>query len=272
MVSVERQLETIRRGADELLIESELREKLNSGRPLRVKAGFDPTAPDLHIGHTVLLNKLKQLQDIGHQVLLLIGDFIGALNEEEEANLVAPQFWTHEDGVWMTRLMDREMEVDPDRPVCHVCWHEAEAYARWAGGRLPTEQEWEAAAGWDPAAGAARAYPWGYEPPTPLDANLDQLAFETAQVGAYPRNLSPIGCYGMIGDVWEWTSSDFQPYPGFRTFPYPEYSQVFFGSDYKVLRGGAWATRPGAIRNTFRNWDYPIRRQIFSGFRIARDD
>ncbi|MES4792187.1 MAG: ergothioneine biosynthesis protein EgtB, partial [Chloroflexota bacterium] len=98
------------------------------------------------------------------------------------------------------------------------------------------------------------------------------LAFDTAPVGAYPRNLSPIGCYGMIGDVWEWTSSDFGRYPGFRSFPYREYSEVFFGSEYKVLRGGSWATRPGAIRNSFRNWDYPIRRQIFSGFRCARDD
>ena len=84
-------------------------------------------------------------------------------------------------------------------------------------------------------------------------------------------NWSPLGCYGMIGDVWEWTSSDFLPYPGYETFPYPEYSEVFFGNEYKVLRGGSWATRPGVIRNSFRNWDYPIRRQIFSGFRCARD-
>jgi iron(II)-dependent oxidoreductase len=75
----------------------------------------------------------------------------------------------------------------------------------------------------------------------------------------------------MLGDVWEWTASDFRGYPGFEAFPYPEYSQVFFGDEYKVLRGGAWATRAGAVRNTFRNWDYPIRRQIFSGFRCAHD-
>jgi iron(II)-dependent oxidoreductase len=190
----------------------------------------------------------------------------------QEAGLFAPQFWHRDEGRWMTRSMDREMAVDPLRPVCHVCWYEAEAYARWAGGRLPTEQEWEAAASWDPATGTKRDYPWGDEPPTTLDANLDQLSFETAQVGAYPRNVSPIGCYGMIGDVWEWTASDFHAYPGYETFPYKEYSEVFFGPDYKVLRGGSWATRPGAIRNTFRNWDYPIRRQIFSGFRIVRDD
>jgi iron(II)-dependent oxidoreductase len=189
----------------------------------------------------------------------------------EEADAQAPQFWTCTEDGWQVRHMDRTAPVDPLRPVCHVSWHEAEAYCRWAGVRLPTEQEWEAAASWDPEVGTKRAYPWGDDPPGPSDANLDQLAFKAAPVGSYPRNVSPIGCYGMIGDVWEWTSSDFQPWPGYETFPYPEYSEVFFGSDYKVLRGGSWATRPGAIRTTFRNWDYPIRRQIFSGFRVARD-
>jgi iron(II)-dependent oxidoreductase len=160
--------------------------------------------------------------------------------------------------------------VAPDHPVCHVCWHEAEAYARWAGKRLPSEAEWEAACRFDPATGAMQRYPWGDAPPTVADANLDQLMFGTAPIGAYPRNLSPIGCYGMIGDVWEWTASTFRGYPGFRSFPYPEYSEVFFGEEYRVLRGGSFATRPGVARSTFRNWDYPIRRQIFSGFRCAR--
>ena len=189
----------------------------------------------------------------------------------EEANLVAPQYWEMRDGTWWTRSMDAEMPVDGDRPVCHVCWYEAEAYCRWAGARLPTEHEWEAAASWDPATGTKRAFPWGDEAPGPLDANLDQLAFGTAPTGAYPRNVSPIGAYGMIGDVWEWTASDFTRWPGYQTFPYPEYSELFLGPDYKGLKGGSWATRPGAIRSTFRNWDYPIRRQIFSGFRVARD-
>jgi iron(II)-dependent oxidoreductase len=75
----------------------------------------------------------------------------------------------------------------------------------------------------------------------------------------------------MLGDVWEWTASDFLPYPGFRAFPYREYSEIFFGSDYKVLRGGSWATSSIVARNTFRNWDYPVRRQIFAGFRCAVD-
>ncbi|MFN2635605.1 MAG: ergothioneine biosynthesis protein EgtB [Gemmatimonadaceae bacterium] len=187
-----------------------------------------------------------------------------------ESGAEAPKYWTRDSGGWMQRTMNIVRPVDPDRAVCHVCYYEAEAFAKWDGKRLPTEFEWEAAAAWDFDAGCARAYPWG-ETIMRSHANVDQLAFDTAPVGAYERNVSPSGCYGMIGDVWEWTSSDFHGYPGFESFPYREYSEEFFGNDYKVLRGGSWATRPGAIRNTFRNWDYPIRRQIFSGFRCARD-
>jgi iron(II)-dependent oxidoreductase len=188
-----------------------------------------------------------------------------------ESGAFAPKYWTRDGNVWMTRTMDLSRAVDPARPVCHVCYYEAEAFATWDGKRLPTECEWEAAASWDQSRGEQRSLPWGNAAADSTLANIDQLSFDTAPVGTFERNLSPIGCYGMIGDVWEWTSSEFHGYPGFRSFPYKEYSEEFFGSEYKVLRGGSWATRPGAIRNTFRNWDYPIRRQIFSGFRCARD-
>ncbi|MDQ3996183.1 MAG: ergothioneine biosynthesis protein EgtB [Gemmatimonadota bacterium] len=189
-----------------------------------------------------------------------------------ETGVRAPKHWERTSSGWRTRTMDCERALDPMRPVCHVCYFEADAFARSAGKRLPTEAEWEAAAMWDPAEGRARAFPWGDDAPTTAHANLDQLAFDTAPVGAYAPNVSPIGCHGMIGDVWEWTSSDFGGYPGYESFPYPEYSEVFFGSEYKVLRGGSWATSPHVARATFRNWDYPIRRQIFSGFRCAKDD
>ena len=189
-----------------------------------------------------------------------------------ESGAGAPEYWTRDGDLWMTREMDRVMPVPASHPVCHVSLHEAEAFARWANKRLPTELEWETAASWTPGNGAKRDYVWGNEPPDRTRANLDQLAFGTAAIGAYSANRSPLGCIGMIGDVWEWTSSTFHPWPGFNAFPYAEYSEVFFGDDYNVLRGGSWATRPGAIRNTFRNWDYPIRRQIFSGFRCARND
>ena len=189
-----------------------------------------------------------------------------------EAGVDAPKYWRRDGDGWQSRVMDAATAVDPRLPVCHVSYHEADAFARFAGKRLPTESEWELAAGWDTSTRRVRRYPWGDEPATPGRANIDQLSFTTAAPGSYAENWSPLGCYGMIGDVWEWTSSDFHPYPGYQTFPYPEYSEVFFGSDYKVLRGGSWATRCGAIRNTFRNWDYPIRRQIFSGFRCASDE
>ncbi|HVS43423.1 MAG TPA: ergothioneine biosynthesis protein EgtB [Candidatus Dormibacteraeota bacterium] len=188
-----------------------------------------------------------------------------------ESGATAPKHWRHEDGGWLTDRFGHTVAVEPDRPVVHVCWHEADAYARWAGLRLPTEFEWEVAARWDPATGRMRRHPWGDEPPTAEHANLDQRLFGCAPIGAYPRGASALGCEQMIGDVWEWTSSDFLAYPGFESFPYPEYSEVFFGGDYKVLRGASWAARPSVARAAFRNWDHPIRRQIFAGFRCAAD-
>jgi iron(II)-dependent oxidoreductase len=179
-----------------------------------------------------------------------------------------PLFWTADGG---ERRFDRVADVDPSRPVMHVCWYEADAFARWAGKRLPTEAEWERAAAWDPAARSARRQPWGEDPPSHELANLDQTAFGPAPAGAYPAGASAYGVLGMVGDAWEWTASDFTAYPGFRAYPYEEYSAIFFGDGYKVLRGGSWATRTRVIRNTMRNWDLPERRQIFAGFRCARD-
>ncbi|WP_018655427.1 ergothioneine biosynthesis protein EgtB [Actinomadura flavalba] len=182
----------------------------------------------------------------------------------------APGFWTREGDGWVRRRFGRTEEIPPDEAVQHVCWYEADAYARWAGRRLPTEAEWDKAALWDSDAGRARRYPWGEEYEE-RHANLGQRALRPSSDGAYPDGASPYGARRMVGDVWEWTSSDFAAYPGFRAFPYREYSEVFFGPEYKVLRGGSWATHPLGARGTFRNWDYPIRRQIFAGFRTARD-
>jgi iron(II)-dependent oxidoreductase len=152
----------------------------------------------------------------------------------------------------------------------HVSAHEADAFARWAGKRLPTEAEWEKAAAWDDEQGVARRFPWGDPEPTTDRANLDQLAFGPLPTGSLD-GATPGGVLGLIGDCWEWTASTLEGYPGFAAFPYPQYSEVFFGDGHRVLRGGSWATRPSVARNTFRNWDHPQRRQIFSGFRCARD-
>ncbi|WP_121746231.1 ergothioneine biosynthesis protein EgtB [Streptomyces sp. E2N166] len=185
-------------------------------------------------------------------------------------SVTAPLYWRRDGGQWLRRRFGVTEVVPPDEPVVHVCWYEADAYARWAGRRLPTEAEWEKAARYDPAGDRSARYPWGDADPGPEHANLGQRHLRPAPAGSYPAGESPLGIRQLIGDVWEWTSSDFAPYPGFRAFPYKEYSEVFFGSDHKVLRGGSFAVDAVACRGTFRNWDYPIRRQIFSGFRTAR--
>ena len=192
-------------------------------------------------------------------------------DHRQRAGLVAPAHWIRDGGAWAYTPFGRTQRIVADEPVVHVCFHEAEAYAAWAGKRLPTEAEWEKAARFDPATGRSRRYPWGDETPTAAQANLGQRHLRPAPVGAYPAGASPFGVHQLIGDVWEWTSTDFAGYPGFVAFPYREYSEVFFGPEYKVLRGGSFGTDRSACRGTFRNWDYPIRRQIFSGFRCARD-
>jgi gamma-glutamyl hercynylcysteine S-oxide synthase len=170
-------------------------------------------------------------------------------------NAERPLYWSP-DGT--ERSIDLIRPIDPARPVMHVSWFEAEAFARWAGRRLPTEHEWEKAA--------------GRTPPELGHANLDHTAFGPAPVGAYPGGASAYGVLGMVGDAWEWTASRFDAYPGFEAFPYREYSAVFLGSDeYRVLRGGSWATSSRVACNTFRNWDHPGRRQIFAGVRLAND-
>jgi gamma-glutamyl hercynylcysteine S-oxide synthase len=151
-----------------------------------------------------------------------------------------PRYWTADGG---ERRFDRTGPLEPELPVMHVSWFEADAYARWRGARLPSEAEWElAAAAAEPARGA-----------------LDQLGFGPGPAGPF------------VGDCWEWTASVFTGYPGFEAYPYREYSEVFFHAGYRVLRGASWASRPRVARVTFRNWDHPQRRQIFAGFRCAED-
>jgi iron(II)-dependent oxidoreductase len=189
---------------------------------------------------------------------------------KEDYDITRPQGWTADlRSEWRLAGL---ASLHPDRPVVHVSWFEADAFARAHGARLPTEVEWERAATWDQEQQRALTYPWGDESPVPgVHANVDQLSHGPDIVGSLPQSASPCGCEGMIGDVWEWTATEFDGYPGFRPYPYREYSEVFFASGYRVLRGGSWATRPRVGTSTFRNWDLPERRQIFSGLRIARD-
>ena len=190
---------------------------------------------------------------------------------KEKEGIALPKYWKREHDSYWVREFGRTQPLDPARPACHVSWHEAEAFARWAGKRLPSEAEWEKAACWSPQGAEKAPYPWGEEPWRPARADLDQLGFGTSPIGSHPEGASSYGVQGMSGGVWEWTASGFEGYPRFQAFPYREYSTPFIGGPFKVLRGGAWATQPLLGTTTFRNWDYPDRRQIFSGFRCARD-
>ena len=194
---------------------------------------------------------------------------------KEQASASHPLCWRRTpDGSWQRRDFNRWVSLEPHRPVVHVNWFEADAFCRWAGRRLPTEAEWELAASGEPASeghtlsARKRQFPWGDSLPTPERANLDWRAMGCLDVGALPASDSAFGCRQMIGNVWEWTGSDFVPFPGFAADPYREYSVPWFGS-HKVLRGGCWVTRSRLIRNTWRNFYQPDRRDVWAGFRTC---
>ena len=184
-----------------------------------------------------------------------------------------PAYWVRDGAHLQERRFDRVVPLSPHAPVIHVNWYEAQAYCRWAGRRLPTESEWEAAAAGEPDADGSlsarkRRFPWGDSPPTAQHANLDGRALGCIDVAALPAGDSAFGCRQMIGNVWEWTESAFEPYPGFVPDPYEEYSAPWFATR-KVLRGGCWATRSRMLRNTWRNFFTPDRRDVFAGFRTC---
>jgi iron(II)-dependent oxidoreductase len=186
----------------------------------------------------------------------------------ERAGVQQPVYWRREPGGWKRRDFDQWVALEPHRPVIHVNWFEAEAYCRWAGRRLPTEAEWEAAATGALTDGRKRRFPWGDGAPAPDRGNLDGRALGCVGVAAHPAGDSPCGCRQLIGNVWEWTADPFLPYPGFVPDPYREYSAPWFG-DHRVLRGGCWATRGRLLRNTWRNFYRPERRDVFAGFRTC---
>ncbi|MBM3486541.1 MAG: ergothioneine biosynthesis protein EgtB [Alphaproteobacteria bacterium] len=189
------------------------------------------------------------------------------------AGAEAPLYWERDGTRWLVRRFDAIEPVAPHAAMVHVNWHEANAYCRWAGRRLPTEAEWEVAASRAPdgrggLAPEKRRYPWGDAAPDATRAALDATVAGPVDVAAFPDGDSAFGCRQMIGNVWEWTADAFAPFPGFSADPYREYSAPWF-YDHKVLRGGSWTTRGRCIWNTWRNFYQPQRRDLFAGFRTC---
>jgi ergothioneine biosynthesis protein EgtB len=183
----------------------------------------------------------------------------------------APLYWEQHDGEWMIRDfagLHRAINKS-DEPVSHVSFLEASAFAKWAGKRLPTEAEWEKAAMLSPNGSPKQNFPWGDEAPDEAGANLfENGLWSVAPIGSFPAGRTALGCHQMIGDVWEWTTSDYVPYPGFKT-EFDEYNDKWFVGQ-KVLRGGSFATPRMHIRSTYRNFFYPHERWMIAGFRCAR--
>jgi len=182
----------------------------------------------------------------------------------------APMYWEKIDGEWNVRDFLGIRKINPNQPVCHVSFYEADAYCKWAGKRLPTEAEWEKAACWNEEKQEKTTFPWGNELPTEDKCNLLESYFwGCSEIGSFPNGASHLGCQHMIGDVWEWTASEFTGYPGFKT-GFDEYNDKWF-TNQKVLRGGSFGTPKMSIRSSYRNFFRLDERWLFSGFRCAED-
>lgn len=193
----------------------------------------------------------------------------------QQRNAQRPVYWqAKHDGVWTVRRYREVEPLAPHAPVVFVTWFEAEAWCRWAGRRLPSEAEWEAAAIGEPAPDATRLadtrrrWPWGDEPPSPARANLDFACDGPVDVAACAAGDSAFGCRQMTGNVWQWTASDFLPFAGFSADPYADYSKPWFGTR-KVLRGGCWASSARVARPAYRNFFTPDRCDVIAGFRTC---
>jgi iron(II)-dependent oxidoreductase len=189
----------------------------------------------------------------------------------ERENWTSPLYWTQQNGDWRVQRMFDEGLMQREHPVTGVSWYEAEAYARFLNKRLPTEVEWEKAAGGNVASEQKRRFSWGDDAPGPTLCNFNYHFWGTTPVGSFPEGASAYGCLDMTGNVWEWTSSPFMGYPDFKAFPYPEYSQEWFDGDHRVLKGGSWATRGSTLRISFRNFFRRPFRIAFAGIRCAAD-
>ncbi|MEJ7576910.1 MAG: SUMF1/EgtB/PvdO family nonheme iron enzyme [Pyrinomonadaceae bacterium] len=192
-------------------------------------------------------------------------------NRKEQESWTAPFYWEQAGDGWREKRMFDEVEILPQHPVSGISWYEAEAYAKFRGKRLPSEAEWERAATCDVEQIRKRRFAWGDVEPNASRCNFDLQHWGTAPVGSFPDGATLHGCLDMSGNLWEWTNDTFAPYPGFKSFPYPEYSQEWFDGDHRVLKGGSWATSGAVLRTSFRNFFRRHSRIAFAGVRCAAD-
>ncbi|MGH9914178.1 MAG: SUMF1/EgtB/PvdO family nonheme iron enzyme, partial [Pyrinomonadaceae bacterium] len=189
----------------------------------------------------------------------------------ESSKIEAPYYWIRRGDKWYERRMFDEVPLELGHPVCGLSWYEADAYARFMGKRLPTEAEWEKAAAPDTEKNQKRLYAWGDKEPSVELANFGRNLWSTTSVGSFPAGAALCGAFDLTGNVWEWTSDEFRGLQGFKSFPYPEYSEIWFDGDHRVLKGGSWATSASILRNTFRNFFRRHFRAGFTGIRCASD-
>lgn len=190
----------------------------------------------------------------------------------EKENWTQPLYWLRAgEGAWAERRMFDETPLELEHPVTGVSFYESEAYARFTGRRLPTEAEWEKAASWDARTNTKRRFAWGDEEPDSSRCNYAMEHWGTTPVKNFHEGASSYGCLDMTGNVWEWTSTPFEGFPGFEPFPYPEYSQTWFDGDHRILKGGSWATNASVLRTSFRNFFRRHFRIAFAGIRLAED-
>ncbi|MDT5270420.1 MAG: gamma-glutamyl hercynylcysteine S-oxide synthase [Acidobacteriota bacterium] len=235
------------------------------------RPAHEVTVPSFRIARAPVTNGeyARFVEERGYERREFWTDEGWALREKEDWQ--CPLYWRREGAGWFERRMFEEGELKIDHPVTGVSWFEAEAYAKFAGKRLPTEAEWEKAASWDESRGLKRRYAWGDDEPDDTRANFGRRFWGTMPVGAHPQGVSPYGCLDMNGNVWEWTSTPFEGFQGFEPFPYPEYSAEWFDGDHRVLKGGSWATSASVLRTSFRNFFRRPFRIAFAGLRLAED-
>jgi len=211
---------------------------------------------------------LKFIEDGGYQdYKFWLSDGWDAV---EKNSWGSPMYWIKKDEQWLVHDFIGRRKINPNEPVCNVSFYEADAYCKWAGKRLPSEAEWEKAACYNEEKQQKTIFPWGNDKPTSNHANLlESYLWAPSEIGSYPDGASSAGCHQMIGDVWEWTASEFVGYPGFKP-AFSEYNDKWF-TNQKVLRGGSFATPQISIRGSYRNFFRLDERWMFAGFRCAKD-